>query len=160
MKKLIQLAVALFLVAGMTACFETVDKVFDEKTLVEFQQAITSTPAVGRTYPLISSANSTTATTTLTSRLNLVGPQRSSDLTVKVFVDQAATTTAPNSFTLANDGNVVIPANSSVGTLTINIARASATTAPLRNLVVVLDSTSADFKPSENYKRLGFTIRQ
>jgi len=160
MKKLVQLVAAVFLVCGMTACFETIDKVYDEGTLIEFQQAIVNTPAVGRTYPLLATANSTTATASVTARLNLVGPQRPADLTVRVFVDQGATTTAPGSFTLVNGGNVVIPANQSFGTLTVNVARASAATAPLRNLVLVIDSTSTDFKPSQNYKRLGYTIRQ
>lgn len=159
MKKSIAYAILLAVSAFLTACFDDLSIKYDGPTQVEFESAVRTNPAVGRTYPLISSANSTTAAPVLTTQLNLVGPQRSSDLTVKVLVEPPLTTALPGSYTLLNGGNVVIPANSSVGSLSIAVSRASSTTAPLGALVIVLDSTSSDFKASPNYKRIGFTIR-
>ncbi|WP_019990307.1 hypothetical protein [Rudanella lutea] len=158
MKKLNYILLCALSVLGLAACDNTLDQVFDEQTLVEFNEAILRTNATGRTYSITSLANTPTAGTTSTAQLNLVGRQRSSELTVRVLVDPA--TTAPaSSYTLSNGGNVVIPANSSFGSLTVTVGRASSTTAPVGNLVLVIDSTSTDFKPSQNYKRLGFSFR-
>ncbi len=44
--------------------------------------------------------------------------------------------------------------------MTITVAKASSATAPFGNLILVIDSTSADFKPSQNYKRIGYSFRQ
>ncbi|KAB7731271.1 hypothetical protein F5984_10755 [Rudanella paleaurantiibacter] len=158
MKKLNYILLCALSVLGLAACDNTLDQVFDEQTLVEFNEAILRTNATGRTYSITSLANTPTAGTTSTAQLNLVGRQRGSELTVRVLVDPA--TTAPaSSYTLSNGGNVVIPANSSFGSLTVTVGRASSTTAPVGNLVLVIDSTSTDFKPSQNYKRLGFSFR-
>lgn len=160
MKKYSLLALLVAIPLLMTACFDDLSIRYDGPTQVEFESAVRTNPAVGRTYPLISSANSTTSAPVLTTQLNLVGPQRTSDLTVMVAVESPLTTASANSYTLLNGGNVVIPANSSVGSLSVAVSRASSTTAPLGALVIVLDSTSTDFKASPNYKRIGFTIRQ
>ncbi|GAA4414761.1 hypothetical protein GCM10023187_44630 [Nibrella viscosa] len=160
MKNILGFAVALLMLFGMTSCFEDLDKTFDEKTVVEFQTAITSTPAVGRTYPLISAGNSATAVT-LTQRINLVGKQRSADETIKVSVDKENSTAVEGThFTLANGGNVVIPANSSFGTVTVTVPRGTAAASvPAVNLVLVIEGNGRDILPSENYKRVGFSIR-
>ncbi|WP_080238874.1 DUF4843 domain-containing protein [Spirosoma rigui] len=160
MKKIATIVLCTLALFAVYACDNSIDKVFDEQTLVEFQPAVLNSNAVNRTYPIISSANSVTASPTITAQVNLVGRQRSSDLTVKVFVDPVATTASANSYTLANGGNVVIPANSSIASLTMTVAKATSATATLANVVLVLDSTSADFKPSQNYKRIGYSIRQ
>lgn len=159
MKKYSLLALLAAISLCVTACFDDLSIRYDGPTQVEFESAVRTNPAVGRTYPLISTANSVTAAPVVTSQLNLVGPQRASDLTVNVLVEPALTTAAATSYTLLNGGKVVIPANSSVGSLSIAVSRASSATAPLGNLVVTLDSTSSDFKASPNYKRIGFTIR-
>jgi len=143
----------------VTACFKDLEIKYDGPTQIEFETAVRTNPAVGLTYPLVASANNTTLGPVLTTQLNLVGPQRSSDLTVRVLVEPTLTTTSASSYTLLNGGSVVIPANSSVGSLSIAVSRATSTTAPIRNLVVILDSTSNDFKASPNYRRVGFTIR-
>jgi ABC-type Fe3+-hydroxamate transport system substrate-binding protein len=160
MKKINSLLLSLLLLAGIVACNNDLDKVFDSQTLVEFNEAILRTNATGKTYSVTSLPNSITAGTTTTAQLNLVGRKRSSDLTVRVFVDPANTTAAATSYTLANGGNVVIKADSSFGILRMSIGRATSATAATGNIVLVIDSTSADFKPSQNYKRLGFSFRQ
>ncbi len=159
MKKLRYILPALALSLGLVACNNDLDKVFDSQTLVEFNEAILRTNATGRTYSITSIANTPTAPGVSTAQLNLVGRQRSSDLTVRVLVDPVSTASA-SSYTLSNGGNVTIPLNSSFGSLTITTGRAASTTAPIGNVVLVIDSTSTDFKPSQNYKRLGFSFRQ
>ncbi len=160
MKQLLSYGLLIAVSLLTTACFDDLSIKYDGPTQVEFESAVRTNPAVGRTYPLISAGNSVTAGSTQVSQLNLVGPQRSSDLTVKVLVESPLTTASANSYTLLNGGSVVIPANSSVGSLSIAVGRASSTTAPLGALVLVLDSTSTDFKASPNYKRIGFSFRQ
>lgn len=145
---------------GLYACDNNIGKVFDGQTLVEFNDAIIRTNATGRTFSITSIPTSVTAGGTVVTQLNLVGAQRSSDLTVRVLPDPAFTTAATTSYSLANGGNVVIPATMSVGSLTMVVGRASSTTAPVTNVVLVIDSTSTDFRPSQNYKRLGFSFRQ
>ncbi|MBC7569170.1 MAG: hypothetical protein H7319_05490 [Spirosoma sp.] len=160
MKKLKYILPALVLTLGVAACNNSLDKVFDSQTLVEFNDAILRTNATGRTYSITSVPNSVTAGGTTTAQLNLVGRQRSSETTVRVFVDATNSTTPTSSYTLSNGGNVTIPANMSFGSLTLTVGRATSTTAPIGNVVLVLDSTSTDFKPSQNYRRLGFSFRQ
>ncbi|MGF7215011.1 hypothetical protein GGR92_001151 [Spirosoma lacussanchae] len=145
------------------ACDNSIDKVFDEETLVEFNEAILRTNATGRPYSITALPNSVTAGSSSVATINLVGRQRTSDLTVRVFVDPTATTASPNSYTLSNGGNVTIPGGPNgrnVGSLTVTVGRATSSTAPIANLVLVIDSTSTEFKPSQNYKRLGYSFRQ
>ncbi len=159
MKKILSFGLLFGISMLVTACFKDMTIVYDGPTQVEFETAVRSNPAVGLTYPLVASNNSLTLSPSLTTQLNLVGPQRASETRVRVVVEPALTTTGANTYTLVNNGEVVIPANSSVGSLSVVVARASSATALVRNLVITLDSTSADYKASPNYKRIGFTIR-
>ncbi len=143
----------------VTACFDDRIITYDGPAQVEFEATVRTNPAVGRTYPLLSTSNSVTAGPTVVTQLNLVGPHRSSDLTVRVLPETPPTTAPASSYTLLNGGNVVIPANTSVGSLSIAVARATSATAALTNLVLVIDSTSTDYKANSNYRRLGYTIR-
>ena len=160
MKKIAIVALSVLALAGLYACDNSLDKVFDSQTLVEFQPAVLTANSVGRTYPLISTGNSVTAGATVMAQLNLVGQQRTTDTNVKVFLDPVGTTAPASSYTLLNGGTVVIPANTSVASLTMIVGRATSTTAPVTNVVLVIDSTSTDFKPSQNYKRVGYSFRQ
>lgn len=160
MKKIANYALCVLALVGMYACNNSLDKVFDSKTFVEFNDAVLRSNAVGRPFSVTTVSNTTAATSTVVAQLNLVGAQRSGDLTVKVMPDPAYTTAAATSFSLANGGNVVIPQGTSFGSLTMVVSRATSTTASLRDVVLVIDSTSTDYKASQNYKRLGYTIRQ
>ena len=160
MKKITVITVGVLTLLGLYACDNNINKVFDGQTLVEFNDAILRTNATGRTFSITSVPNSVTAGGTVVAQLNLVGAQRSSDLTVRVLPDPAFTTAAATNYSLVNGGNVVIPANTSFGSLTMVVSRASSATASVGNVVLVVDSTSADFKPSQNYKRLGYSFRQ
>jgi len=160
MKKLKYILPALLFTIVMAACDNNLDKVFDSQTLVEFNEAILNTNATGRTYPIVSVPNGVTVTGSTTAQLNLVGRQRATETTVRVLVDPVNTTAPASSYTLSNGGNVTIPAMSSFGSLTLTVSRASSTSAASANVVLILDSTSTDFKPSFNYRRLGFSFRQ
>lgn len=150
----------LLALAGLAACNNNLDKVFDGITRIEFNEAILRTNAVGRTYSVTSLPNSTTGGATTTAQLNLVGRQRPTESTVRVLVDPNGTTASANSYTLSNGGNVTIPANSSFGSLTMAVGRATSSTAATGTVVLVIDSTSTDYTPSQNYKRIGYSFRQ
>ncbi|AQG78511.1 hypothetical protein [Spirosoma montaniterrae] len=154
---IIGIAVASF---GFAACDNSLDKVFDEQTLIEFDQTVTTNPAVGRNYPLIAVPNNLTAATTLTTRLNLVGRQRGSELSVRVLPDPAATTAPATSYSISNGGTAVFAPQSSTALVTVTVSRTTSTTAPTANLVLVIDSTGTDWRPSQNFKRIGWTFRQ
>ncbi len=160
MKKITAIALCVLGLAGLYACNNSLDKTFDSQTLIEFQPAVVNAVSAGRTYPLLSSGNSTTAGATINAQINLVGRQRSSDLTVKVLPDPAATTASASSYTLSNGGLVVIRHDSSTAVLRLIVGKATSTTAALANVVLVIDSTSTDYKPSQNYKRIGYSFRQ
>lgn len=160
MRKQLLLPLLGLLALTASACFNEPGITYNGPVLVEFETAIRTNPAPGRTYPLVSVATNLTATTTIATQLNLVGPQRSSALTVRVAPEAALTTAMPVSYTLSNGGNVTIPANSSFGSLTLTVARATSTTAPITNLVLLMDSTSNEFKASPNYRRIGYSFRQ
>jgi hypothetical protein len=160
MKTILIYGVLIALSVLTTSCFDDMEIKYDGPTQVEFETAVRTNPAVGRTYPLVATANSLTASPTVTTQINLVGPQRSSDLTVRVLPEATTTTAAAQSYTLLNGGNVVIPANSSFGSLSVAVSRATSATAALANLVIVIDSTNTDYKANPNYRRIGYTIRQ
>ena len=159
MKKLKYILPALLLMLTVAACNNDLNKVFTG-TLVEFNDAVLRTNATGKLYSITSLANTTAVVGTSVAQLNLVGPQRASELTVKVQVDAANTTASATSYTLSNGGAVVFAPNSSTAAVTLTTVKASTPTAPVVNLVLVIDSTSSDFKASQNYKRLGFSFRQ
>ncbi|MEZ0538761.1 hypothetical protein [Fibrella arboris] len=163
MKKITTLAACVLALLGLYACNNDINKVFDNQTLIEFQPAVVNAASVGRTYPLLTVATSTTAGATIAPQLNLVGRQRSAELPVRVFVDPTSTA-SPSTYTIANGGVATFAAagapTSSTVAMTITVAKASSAAAPFGNLILVIDSTSTDYKPSQNYKRIGYTFRQ
>jgi hypothetical protein len=151
------------LIVGMsvmlTSCFKELDKTLDDATFVEFQDAITRTVAVGKTYPLIVTANGAGVVTT--SRINLVGRQRATDTQVKYTIDQAESTAKEGVHYKINDGGTItIKANESFGTANFEILRAPVATGDAGKTftVVLLLTDGSDFKASENYKRIGYRI--
>jgi hypothetical protein len=143
----------------LTSCFNEIDKVFDDATFVEFQEAIVRTVAVGKTYPLIAVANGVGVVTT--PKINLVGKQRAADTQVKYSIDKAETTAIEGThFKLTDSGTITIKANDSFGTAGVEILKATfpaTDKGKTFNLVLMLES-GTDFKASENYKRLGYRI--
>jgi hypothetical protein len=142
---------------GLMSCFENPNLVYDKGTVVEFNTAVITAPAAGRTFPLIAVNNGAGE---LQQRVNLVGPQRPAESTVRVSVDKANTTAVEGThFRIVSSNGVVIPANNSFGNLVIEILRAPAAAGTTVNVVFLLEGNGSDITPSENYKRVGYTIR-
>lgn len=162
MKKLQYSLLAVLAGFGLLACDNSIDKTFDDKTVVEFQQAVTLTPAVGRTYPLVSVPLSATVTTAQAApQVNLVGRQRSSETAVRVSVDKENTTAVEGThFTLANGGTVTFAPNSSTAAAGVTFTRVAADAGKTLNVVLILEGNGSDISPSENYKKIGYTVRQ
>lgn len=162
MKKIIIAALSVIGLSGLYACNNDINKVFDpEVPLVEFQPAVVNSNAVGRSYPILTLANSVTAGNTATVQVNLLGRKPGADIPVRVLIDPA--TTAPaSSYTLSNGGVATFSAsapNSNTAAVTMTVGRASSATAPLTTVVLLIDSTSSSFRPSRNYMRIGYTFR-
>jgi hypothetical protein len=157
MKKYILNAVFLaFLAIGLTACFENPAKIYDGPSVVEFDAAVTTAPAAGRTYPLVTVANGAGKIKT---RINLVGPQRPNAESIKVVVDtQNSTAVAGTHYRLTSE-TVSIPANTSFGELEIEILSVPAEAGKTVTLVLMLEGNGTEIKASENFKRLGWNIR-
>ena len=158
MKKiLITLVVSISIM--LTSCFKELDKVLDDKTYIEFQEAIVRTVAVGKTYPLIATVNG--AGVVATTRINLVGRQRATETQVKYTIDQTESTAKEGVHYKINDGGTItIKANDSFGTANFEILRAPIVAGDNGKTftVVLLLADGSDFKASENYKRIGYRI--
>ena len=145
------------LALGLGGCFKAPDLAYNGATVVEFDAAVNNAPAAGRTFPLLSTTNGAGQ---LTTRVNLVGPQRSTESQIKVSVDAASTTAvAGTHFRILNNSSATIPAQSSFGTVTVEILSAPAQVAGTVTLVLLLEGNGSDILPSENFKRIGYTIR-
>lgn len=157
MKKVFQILIAVFITAGMTSCFENPNLIYDGATVVEFDAAVNTAPAAGRTYPLLAVANGAGVQR---ARINLVGPQSDRDQTINVSVEAATSTAVSGTHFRLVSNTVTIPAKSSFGEVQVEILRVPppATTGQTVSLVLMLEG-SGDLKPSENFKRLGWTIR-
>ncbi|WP_448518703.1 hypothetical protein [Rhodoflexus sp.] len=85
-----QLHWALFacLAIAMSSCFQD-KRVFFNDSLVEFNETVTRTPALGVNYPIIAVRTGQGA---LSTQINLVGAQRPDAQTVRVSVDAQAST--------------------------------------------------------------------
>lgn len=194
MKKLV---LYLCLPLALSSCIKQLEKKFTGETVVEIDAAPLNSNASGADYPVLTRipvgsrplSNSLDSTIrryngSIQIRVNLVGPQSSSDQTVgyTVFsqspvatVSFAATrsgqTPSRSAGTLnvleaqagvhyqALTGTVTIPANSSYGYITINILDAGATPAEARFLGIQLNN-SGTLKPNPNYDQIGIAIDQ
>ncbi len=154
MKKTFNLILLLTAALTLGACFKDNTIVYD-KAVVEFQDAVVRSPALGKTYPLITAANGLGAQTL---QVNLVGAQRDSDQTIRFSVD-AAESTAKDGVNYQLSGNTLtIPAKTSIVSLPVTILKAPTQTGASVTLVLVLEGNGSDIGPNENYKRVGYRI--
>jgi hypothetical protein len=170
-----KLAIILFsaFVFSAGGCIKNDDITFTE-TVIEMDAAAYNANFTGRTYPMLTrvpgqgratSANFSDPLLTRSSgnfqlRVNLVGPQRSSDVVVTYAVDAAATTAVPGTHYAALGGTVTIPANSSFGYIPVSIINAAPAPGTTVDLVVTLRSADGGARISENYKSVGLRIAQ
>ena len=156
MKKILNISLIVLMAVSLFSCFNENKPVFDSMTLVEFQDAIVNSPALGKTFPLLSTTN---AVQTKTLRINLVGVQRDKDEVIKFSIDPTeSTAVAGVNYDLGGATSISIPAKSSFGELKVNILKAPAQTGKTVNLVLVLDGNGSDINPNNNYKKVGFRI--
>lgn len=156
----------------LAACIKNKEVVFTGG-VVEFDAASWNANAVGVTYPILtrvppfSRAVSTTIDPALTKnsgtikvRVNLVGPQKSTDTEVTYEVVSASTTAVAGVHYAALPGKVIIPANSSFGDISIQILSPT-TTPPPSSVDLVLQLNGGTGLPANpNYNKVGLRIAQ
>jgi len=94
----------------------------------------------------------------VTLRVNMVGPQRTTDTNFDYIIVTGETTAVAGTHYTAPSGRGVIPANSSFGTITINILDPGATTGTKDLVLQLFDNSS--IKASVNYSKVGLRISQ
>lgn len=152
MKKIFHLFVFLGIALATSSCFKD-NRVTWQGAVLEFDQAVTTTPALGVNYPIIT----TTRGAVIRARINLVGAHRPNDEVITVAVDPVSTGREGVHFNMRNGGRVTIPANSSFGFLEVDVLNPPP--APGTNVVFVFNiQGNENLKPSENYRRLGFRL--
>lgn len=156
MKKILNISLIVLMAVSLFSCFNENKPVFDNMTLVEFQDAVVNPPALGKTFPLLASTN---AVQTKTLRINLVGVQRDKDEVIKFSIDPTeSTAVAGVNYDLAGATSITIPAKSSFGELKVNILKAPAQAGSSVTLVFVLEGNGSDIKSNTNYRKVGFRV--
>ena len=169
MRKYFNIIFSLSLVLFFSSCIKNDNQVFTG-SLVEFDATVLNSPAVGKTYPLLTrvpvggtAVNTGNPSISRTSglikfRVNLVGRQRSSDQTINYTV-VAAESTAVSGTHFTTPGSFLIPANSSFGEVTVNVLNTGVSSTTPVDLVLEL-MNSGDVNASANYRFLGIRIAQ
>jgi hypothetical protein len=149
MKKILNISLIVLVMTALSSCFKENKQLFDSVTLVEFQDAVVNSNALGKTFPLLTSTN---AVQTKVLRINLVGVQRDKDEVIKFSIDPTESTA------IAGTNSITIPAKSSFGELKVNILKAPAQAGKTASLVFVLEGNGSDINPNANYKKVGYRI--
>lgn len=161
----------------LSSCIKEDVKTFQGETVVEFDAAVFNSVTAGYTYPILVRAagygravstsldpSITRTTTQVKLRVNLVGPQRSSDEIISYRIIDEAVPVSPNALGIFNThfgtGNTfTIPANSSFGEITILVYNTGVSSTTPREVHLELLG-NALVKPSENYKKVAIRIAQ
>lgn len=156
MKKLLNISLILVVITSLSSCFKDNQVIFDKTTLVEFQDAIVNSNALGKTFPILSSTN---AVQTKVLKVNLVGVQRDKDEVIKFSVDPTESTAiAGTNYDLGGVSTITIPAKSSFGELKVNILKVPAQAGKTVVVVFTLEGNGTDISPNANYKKVGYRI--
>ena len=147
------LAFAVSLALPLSGCFEEITGPYDGPTRVEFAQFPGSATGYGRT--------SCEDDGTIEATVNLIGPQRSSDLTVNFSVDgESSSAQEGTQYSFPEGTQVTIPAGQSSATFPIQIIDDTDNDDDVVTLALELTSTSdASVEPAENFKRFTFTFQ-
>lgn len=156
--------------AGLGGCIKNEEVIYNDATL-EFDATTWNANAVGVNYPILTrvppfgravnttvDASLTKASGTVKVRVNLVGPQKSTDTEVTYQVLQPQTTAVAGTHYVALPGKVIIPANTSFGD--INLQLLSTAGAPPASVDIVLEITGGTngAKVNPNYSKVGLRI--
>ena len=169
MRKVFSL-LAITALIGLSGCIKN-HLVTWTSTVVEFDAASWNTNATGLTYPIVTrvpaygaavnTSNSPTVLTRTTApfqlRVNLVGPQSSTDTPIAYRVVSAESTAVSGVHYSALSGSTVIPAKSSFGYITITPLNPGATSG---SVTLVLELIKSTVNPSVNYAKVGLSIAQ
>ncbi len=161
MKYKIYLGALLLALCG-SACFEDPDTTFDELTLVEFEDAVRTTPAPGATFPIVAL---TRTSGTRTAWVNLIGKHLGASQNMRISIDTAVTpflrstdirAEAGKHFDLS-DGSFAFKADTSFAPVRFKVLDPGATVGKFAFFILRLDGND-EIKPSENYRRIGYRI--
>lgn len=145
------LAVVMLLLTG-TSCQEDFDKRYHlTDNFIEFEDAVTTTVAVGKDYPLLRKTV-TAALEPVALQVNMTGTQFSSDQELRwQIVQEESTAVQGRDYDLIDNQTVTLAANSSRTQVRIQpLATGESGT------ILVLELVGNDhIKPMENYKRVG-----
>lgn len=147
-KKIVQhfsivLIVSLFILSGCSDLFPEKDLTYQGETLVEFS-------------PRDDTYNEDEGEIEV--RVQLIGPQRDSDLSIDFSVNSSETDAVEGThYDLITSSPVTIPANSSWGTITIDLNGTSLDEGESRVLVLTLEG-GGGVEPAENLKTYTLTI--
>ncbi|WP_166334743.1 DUF4843 domain-containing protein [Sphingobacterium chungjuense] len=149
MKNSIIIALCLLL----TSCFKDYeDKLIFKDFMVEFQDAVVVSNAVGKTYPIITARPGEHKL-----QVNLLGGLSESAQTIRATVVASETTAVQGQhYELSQDGQIQFPANTAISSLNYAIP----SLAPQTDVVLVIELQANDqVKTSGNYKTVGIRIQ-
>ena len=177
MKKIVAIAYLVVAIA-FTSCIKEEIKSYTGKPVLEFDAAVLNAATVPFTYYVTTrnspygltttTTNSTVITRTQTTpvklRVNLVGPQSSTDQIVSYLTSTTVVPVSPNLLAVSGThftttGTFTIPAGSSFGELVINVLNSGASSTSPREVHLELTG-NANLLPSVNYGKLGVRIAQ
>lgn len=152
MKKILGLLFIVLVGLTQSSCFRDPEIVYDGPTVIEFNSAIVANAP--NATPVVSVPNGAGA---LFERVNLVGPQRNSDVTLRFRADPTRTTAIAGVHYDLNGGTFVLPANRSFTDLSFRVLSAPPANGTSVDLVLELEGNE-EIRASQNYKYLVFRI--
>ncbi|HYF32852.1 MAG TPA: DUF4843 domain-containing protein [Chitinophagaceae bacterium] len=170
-----KLKISLFILLAsisLMGCVKNEEVIFTG-AVIEFDATTWNANAAGVNYPILTRVppfrravntsvdpvlNKNSGTVKI--RINLVGPQRTTDTEITYQVLAANTTAVAGTHYTALPGKVIIPANSSFGDIDLQILP-TAGTPPPSSVDLVLELTGGtNVTVSPNYNRIGLRIAQ
>ena len=161
--KLINILFLVGLLFSLAGCIKNEEVVYERNPVVEFDAATWNAKASGQNYPILTrvppvgrAANTNDPSLKRTSgtiniRVNLVGPQQSTDSEILFEVMSSKTTAIMGYHFAPITGKVIIPANSNFGEIPLTIYNTGNAADYPVDIALQLISTSKIYS-SENYK--------
>ncbi|MBL7818236.1 MAG: hypothetical protein JNL70_24710 [Saprospiraceae bacterium] len=160
--KQLTIALLMLVTVSMTSCFKEFDYTFNEKKIVELEDAVRRTPASGVSYPIIS-VTRTAGSQSL--QVNLVGEQLKAAQDMTFSIDTAISgllnastirAEAGTHFNL-NGGKFTFKQDTSFSFIKFDVLNVPAQTGKTALLLLKLEGNS-EITANPNYNRVGFRI--
>ena len=161
-----------------SSCIKEDVKTFQGNPVIEFDAAVFNSVTAGFTYPILTRAAgygrgvsttldpliTRTTSTTVKLRVNLVGPQRSTDEVFTYRIISDAVPVAPNALAVvathfSASNTFTIPANTSFGEVTITVLNTGISSTTPREVHLELEG-NGKVAASANYKKVAIRIAQ